>query len=387
MSFLDTVGLEIEGGGLEQGAVGGIINKSLPDWRNSLEVERDASVESVLRQFTPTISIYNHDTLSKKCYGEYDDNTVMGYEIKTKPLEFPDAEVVMFKLLNALRMNGEIISPRASTHIHVGYAESFQLLQSAFAIGLWIEPLMYKIAGMGNLFRGHINNSIYCRPLELSVGVKGADGSNYSLLDTISVFESKSTIDFWKHYAIWGAKKLGGINRYHPARYFGCNLLSIPLHGTLEFRYFNSCLDSAWVLSVTRFCQAITELTTKVSSNWVIALQRNLKGDKRKSILDRWENTDYHNLLDKIEWALDKHDVSYNTSNVQRECLRSIIESSKTPKFSTVLPRTHIQKFVLTADDLDTGYHRLVKDIEDSGYLDIHNVSEHNFSVFSAEEE
>lgn len=384
MAFLETVGLEIEGSGLSREAVAELLNRRFPGWNEYFSVGKDASVESISKSISPYISIINHDNLSQRCESRLGVYTT-GYEITTIPLYFDRAEYVVRKIINALVSRGEIQSPRASTHIHVGYADSFQLMKSAFTIGLWLEPLFYKLAGMGNIYRGCINNSIYARPLELSVAVPAIDHNYYSLLNVESALKADSTESLWKHYGISISQYKLRPERYHPARYFGFNLLAIPIHGTLEFRFFNSSLNANWILAITRFCQAVTELATKVSRSWVDNLSSHLVSGERKSITEGYSDYELHNMLDMVEYNFDKHDLNFNTSSIHKRILREIIEKTPNPQFTNAIPKSHIKTFLLR-EQLVWGLFKKVDNPIESGYTDIHNISTSFSSIISSEE-
>lgn len=375
--FLETIGLEFEGMGATRDQMIRLLSSQYGDSIfNSVQVARDASVEARLRLLSGngTFGAFDHNPLARSV-SNGTNRITMGYEITTAPLTFEEQESLIPRVMKTIIANGESISPRASLHIHIGFAHNFKLLTNALRVGLWLEPLFYRLAGMGGMFRGEINNAIYCRPLGLGVAVP-AEGTRafYKLPNIKRLLSARDSDEFWLCYGINRDVFASNPNRYVPARYFGLNLLSVLIHGTLEYRYFNQTLNPAWILTMARYCQAITELISTAPRDWANSLPI-------PDMRTKFSEVYYLNLLGQLESAFTRFDVSYLPTDVHKRIIRKILDCSEIPDFNDKIPMTHIRNWVLSSSQIGTGIFDVEKNICESGFVDIHNIDRMNLST------
>lgn len=369
-SILSTLGIEVEGVSLTREDVVYILESNLGDRAKDFPVTHDASVESRAKRVTNGMILIETNTLSRLLSGG--DKTTSGFEIASIPLTYDTLERELPILLNSLASAGEIPTNRASLHVHVGYAHNFTWIKNAFRLGLWLDPLFYLLGGMGGIFRGYINNAIYCRPLSMGVAVASEKETYYRLVDYNRILKVSTIEEFWKCYGIDLENFSSNPNRYVPGRYVGLNLLSTILHGTLEFRYFNLSLNPVWVMSIIRLCQGVTELSIKASPKFInkLPIEHVLKNRTKEDYLITFEN-----LLS----AFDLYEIEYNLSPMQRKTIRDIILKSQIPEFNPKVPVTHIKGFLLDSRKLSQ-FSKLDK-ICESNFIDIHNVQETDWSL------
>lgn len=370
-NILDTVGIEFESIGLNISEATMCIAKSGMD--SYLRLDRDASVESS-SGLIPNSDIKTnlHSVGVREIRDLLQDRATMGYEIKTIPIMIPTVEKVVWKFLSQLRCYGDFENKRASTHIHVGFAGSTKILVNLMKFGIKLDPLLFRMAGMGRQFRGEYNNSTYCRPLVLGPVVSGADGLKYRLLNPTSAVHSDESTTFWKHYAI-NPRDDGGVHRYHPGRYFALNLYAIPLHGTLEYRHFNQILDPLLLISTVKLVRALTELIFYISSKEIEELPE-------IDLFKEYKNQVYMeflvNLIDKIR----EFDLDYCPTNKEIDALMMNIENTPHHKIINENVKTHVRDYHLPPIYIRTGFfERITGRTRNPDFVDIHNIGE--FSI------
>lgn len=384
--LFDTVGLEIEGTLQDREYMQQqLIPKLAKVMGNSFKyvvLDRDASTESraetlaigskyrIVSQHT---SAYRN--LSMAGSGSVN---VYGYEFKTQPIEISKLEKVLYPLMFTLYEFGDVISDRSSIHCHVGFANNFRMLKSLLVIMLHLEPVLYRLGGMGGLFRGHLNNAAYCRPLLNSCVVPIAQMSHTKqfahIINGLAARDAANISDFWAAFGLDYSQS--SQHKYHASRYSGMNFFALYSHGTAEWRYFNKSFDVPLVISITKLMRAIVE-TSSLLSRRELGRFDVIDSSKEISVNDA-EGT----LGMLLAMCHEKGVENIPTDNEVAHILEVLAESSFTP-----LPEKptncHIKEFAITPQIVAKGHLKIVDDYLRTNYVDIHNIEERPLSIFS----
>lgn len=348
MYRLDTVGMEFE-------TTSRLHNDFYRDelfskyFRNT----HDASIESQIILLKNNIYMLDSEEAPSIFSGL--ERGTAGVELVSIPLNFEEMTGAVSLLTKKLfKFGAKDEEERAGIHIHCAYPISHKILVNTVRLGLSFESLFFHLGGMGYNFRGATNNSIFCRPLS-SFGppiVKNRYSDWIQLLDIEHLLNSKDITSFWR--AFGGIDVNNPPNRYHPSRYFFLNLFSAFLHSTLEFRIFNTTLNSDYILACMRFCQEFTNL----------ALQSKNPFDFVSSV--------YEPIMSPQE-LLDKFCMHTNIEPEWQKILFTMLE--KTPKIE--LPSkyimTHLRDYTTIDNDWDAKKFSS-EDFSSSGFIDIHNM-------------
>jgi len=178
--FLDSVGMEKEGILLNKELMPDrlfpVLKNLFPN-KSVINITRDASTEFIadLLRIGPSRSLYvsSHTKASRNINGIGRGNsTVFGYELYTNPLSIEEMEKLVFPLIYTLVEMGDSVSKRAAVHFHVGFAQNLRLMKRLLKICLALDPVLFRLGGMGGTFRGYCNNAAYARPLLAPLAVK-----------------------------------------------------------------------------------------------------------------------------------------------------------------------------------------------------------------------
>jgi hypothetical protein len=368
---LDTVGIELESLGLTRDKASSILG-SLPNGIGSnFNVHRDGSSEINIYTVpvnTPEryIQFSSHTKESEDLFARKYDKSVSGYELISNPLYIDSAELTLAVLLPALENNGDFVSERCATHIHVGGMKNLNFLKNCLKLGLWFDEVFYSLAHLdSDKFRGYSNNAIYARPLQNGPYFK-YNRYYYQMLNWQKALEAK---DLYEFYACYGVNvENGEPPKYHPGRYFSINLFSIIRIGTIEFRHFNQSFNPDMVIAITKLCQLFVEVAIKAKSSDLESL---VPGDVFKT-----RTTSYY--LDKLNQFLnlaEKLECDYLITSDEYKTLSSIIRNYKGIGIEDVEVLTHCRDFEISGDIMELGGFRRSKDkpIPD-GHTDIHNI-------------
>jgi hypothetical protein len=374
---IDTLGLEIEGTILTRDDVmrvlkdfgpfspEGTAGESSPIQR----IHRDASVESSIAVSRNGMKFFLGSNLMKSLptVRGYCEGVVSGFELITKPLLMEELVPFLKSALPRLACEGEIFSPRASIHIHTGFPSIFSALKNAVTLGLKVEGLLYRIAGLGNEFRGSINHSIYCKPLAIPPVVPLGE-RQYGKLSPQKAQFAENQDQFWGYYAI----APGQATRYHPARYFGVNIFSTRLIDTLEFRHFNLSLNPGYIVAVSALCQVIAELS-------LLGNQEDFLKMRGVDITERTPVGDYERVLIDLSEFARKYGAESSFGSPSIDSLMQIIENTPEPLFRQENVLTHTNYAARHMQfELDLVEAR---DVIPSGHVDIHNFGNEERSI------
>ncbi len=353
MPAYDTIGIEVETDAVTKPR-GSHIAREL---NGAFIAGRDASIETQVYITRDGMKLLDRNYVRSSL-----NRDTMGVEFISSPLAFADFKVGIRNLTGLLKTYGEPeVGTRSSIHIHIGYnTRKSSSLKRLLKLFFNVEPLFYRLGGMGYPFRGLSNNSIYCRPLTHKFGppvVGCEDGNFYHLFKPLDLLAAKTIDSFWYTMAI----EPGNSGRYHPSRYFGLNLYSTLLHGTVEFRYFNKTLDHTKIVAVASLCQSIVEWAEEGSDeinapdfpledkNSLLFLYQLLKG-----------NSNYR-LSEKTLYILEEMVSSTESFKIQER----FVKSHLLEKWS--LPERYLMNYERERVSL--------RDAIDSGFIDIHRIN------------
>jgi hypothetical protein len=366
---LDTIGIELESIALSRDTAGRILGKLPGGLGSNFKVTRDGSSEMNVYNISMNnrnVMINAHTRESEQLLdGKYPQNTV-GYELISIPMDIDTTEKALHALLPSLECNGDFISERCATHIHVGAMKNLRFLKNALKLGLWFDEVFYSLANMGqDKFRGYSNNAIYARPLVNGPYFK-YDRDYYQVVNWKKALESD---DLYEFFCAYGTNINGGeLHKYHPGRYFSVNLYSIPRIGTIEFRHFNQSFNPGLVSSIAKLCQLFTE----------IAIKSGEKELKNLDVGDVFTLESPSHYLEKLYKLIDmgnRLDCDYNLGKEDIPQLERIIYKYKGIGIKDVPVLTHCRDFTVPAECIRDGelQHAKTKPIP-AGQVDIHNI-------------
>lgn len=353
--ILDHFGLEIEGLFSTRDEISLFLNRTLGSNIHLVqEIHRDASCETPMLTYNGFGLINPPDALKSLLRKQ-----TYGFEIVSKPLNAAELEVFLTRILLGLQRMGEKVSPRTSIHIHIGFPESLQFLKRALALGSLVEPLLFRLAGLGTDFRGRSNASIYSRPLSSGPYLIGEDTGFKYKLNPLNGITAPTMESFWRGFLINYNETY---ERFHPARYFAWNLYSVLLRGTLEFRFFNLCLKPEWVLTVARLCQSLTELS----------ITEQIPDLPHLNPFDVYKDSIYEDMIERLIFSIRRSNIQYKEITERKQTLMDILHNTPHHNLGKEQVLTHIQRTYSDRLLKDSGLKPVKDDIKGSGYIDIH---------------
>lgn len=367
----ETIGAEIEGGSLNRDVVTKMVGDLLSRGVISI-VTRDASVESTVCPISPKVNLFlGSKFLRESSVSDLTANqSVIGYEIVTAPLRRTEIQDSITVILNRLTKAGEIFSPRASIHVHIGFPYGTMFLKNIVRMGLKVEPLLYKIAGMGNIYRGQINKSAYARPFASPPAIRDARNNKYLVLSPERALEAAGDDEFWRYFA-WN---LGQTDRYVPLRYFGINVYSVAMRGTLEFRHFNFTPSHSKINSTIELCQMIADLMIRLP-------ERAIDSMHTVSLFESNSSDSYFRLLETLISLSHDYDSPFKLSSMAEKNLYKLVETTPQPVFTKEVVRTHLGKYAVDGSDWpELSY---ASSTVDPGIIDVHNFTSGDRSIIS----
>lgn len=384
--LFDTMGFEVEGTLMQrdemQGTVLPKLQRLMGPMYNKVFLDRDASTESFAETFrlagrpraiNAHTSAYHR--LSLRGGGE---SRVYGYEFKTSPLEMQEIEPVLYPLMWTLYEHGDVVSDRASIHMHVGFANNFRMLHSLLTIMLSLEPVMYRLGGMGGTFRGHLNNAAYCRPLLNSCVVpiaKLAPKRTYAqILNPVAARDAKNLDMFWAHMGV--NYDSPSQHKYHASRYVGSNFFALYSHGTYEWRYFNKSFDVPLVIAIAKLMRAVVEtssmcLPKDVSKFDVIDSCQEISVGDAERVLGM-----------TVALCHEKGMENMPTDSEMAHILEVLRQSHFVPLPET--PTTcHIADFMVNDALVQKGNLRLFEEVFQTSAVTVHNIQDKIMSIYA----
>lgn len=427
-AYLDTIGIEFESVGLAKENVYEYLSSVMPvEMSNGkLAVTTDASVQMFAdrirlgnRTFLMNAHAPGHDKIAHLSSGK----TTMGYEIVTSPLEIPELTRITLALTQALENMGDFTSPRASTHFHIGFANNLRILKNMLTVGLALDPVMFRLGGMGGTFRGATNNAAYTRPLMNSLAVpivggilpnvstapvefdpddesheeegdlneldefetalsqasqsiqellsKTKTGKYAQIINPEKALEARTLDEFWASFGIQYPSM--DLDKYHPARYTGINFFGIPAHGTLEFRHCNQTLDPFLIIAVAKFLRAVVEMSTIIDKN---ELAQFVPVNPHVEI----STGDAAEIVQRIMYVCQAKEIDPVPSRREIELLLDTIDNSHFEPLPETPVLIHLDNKRIRADMVKKGGLRILDEVLPSSSVTIHNIK--NVTLF-----
>ena len=422
--FLDTVGLEGESVFLSKEVVSDGMNRALstvfPN-RRVVNIGRDASAEMFVENLFLTnsrkLQISTHTSAANLLEGMGRDRRTIGYEFWTNPLPIKDMEKFLFPAMFFLVGQGDSVSDRAASHIHVGFAHNLRLMKRLLRICLAFDPILFRLAGMGGVFRGWKNHAAYARPLMHSGVVRISRGSSRNnpspviavpdldsrgnvtgritrranpefvemveqeiaggnsqlvkIINPIAALGAKDLDEFWASFGV----NVSNLTKYHPSRYTAMNFYAILAHGTMEFRHPNASLDPQLLLAMIKFLRAMVEVSTLCSKEEILSFEI-LPSNVQVSMGDATE------IIFKILNLCRKHEVENLPTSDEMDIIISTLEISTFIPLPETPVLTHINDFLLSERLATTGKLEFVEKVLPPNHVDIHNIDQKESSIF-----
>ena len=380
-AVIDTIGVEIEGIGLPQESVGDLvtapIHSRFGEIARKFSITRDASTEfnaSVIRTSAGAVLVSNHTReMAETMGGLRLGGKRMGYEIVTVPLTIKELEQVIYPVMYQLVQAGDFLSDRAAIHFHVGFPNNLRMLKNFLRISLMLDPVLFRLGGMGGTFRGHINLAAYSRPLmnSTAVNVNGRTAGKRFARITNPKFAitAKTLEEFW---AGFGVKYMmgGGSAKYHPCRYSGINFYSVPQHGTVEFRHFNQSHDAFLVVAIGKFLRGIAELATLMTPSEVSGLEIVPSNDEISM-------SDASQILGKFYSLCQEKEIENLPGDAEMESILTTLNNSHFESIPALPVLTHIRdgNNTIPMETALAGNLEFFSEVLPPQYCDIHNIT------------
>ena len=416
--FLDSVGLEGESIFLSRDNVQDSVVRALsavfPN-RRIINITRDASAEimvEMIRAGNGYLNFSTHTEAVKMLQGMGRNPQTIGYEYFTQPLSIPDMEKMIFPAMFTLVGMGDSVSERAATHIHVGFAQNLRLMKRLLRVCLAIDPVLFRLGGMGGIHRGWKNNCAYARPLMNSVAVRmGRDSTPrpgqtimrlnpttgnaerhtvtedeyeeargdttsfpyMKIINPMRALEAKTLEEFWASFGV----SQSNVTKYHPTRYTAVNFYAILAHGTIEFRHPNSSLDPQLVLALIKFIRGMVEVSTVASKEEIQSFPIMLP-DEEISLADSME------LVTRVVNLCRKHEVENLPTANEMDILMATLEISRFIPVAKTPVISHVQEFSLSSKLAKLGKLEGVMEVLPASHVDIHNINNRESSIFDS---
>jgi len=389
---LNTAGIELEGTGLERNLVNSNVvspvNHRFAEKGGVITLGKDASVEfkaEYVRMGNTALLTSTHTKETKRImgFGNSDYQRIMGYELITLPLEMRTFAPVVYETMYRLNNLGDFSSKRASTHVHIGFPHNLKFMKNLLRVCLTLDPVLFRLGGMGGEFRGNFNLACYARPLLNSACVpisgKGIslsgmseeeiDGLNFKwaqLINPRAALDADSVEQFWASFGILAGNPCS--HKYHPSRYTATNFYAIPAHGTIEFRHGNFTRNPELAVAYTKFIRMLVEMSVFLGKQELYKFDI-IDSNKQISMSDA---VAIMSMVLEISREKDLEDLPDDGD------MSLLIETMEKSSF-TALPatpvKTHIKDFVLPMEIVRLGNLAMVKAPLSSKSLDIHTIS------------
>jgi len=389
--LFDTVGMEQEGISLDkENNLPTMINnmkKAYPYTGGQIAITHDASTEfnaTYIRTNVGLILVSNHTPEMSSLFSDIKyENKIMGYELVTTPLEIPQLESLIYPLENYLVASGDFLSNRAAIHYHIGFGNNLRILQSLLKICLQIDPVLFRLGGMGRTFRGQINRSAYARPLLNSVAVnvstRDTEKRYARIINPIQAMDAKTLTEFWAGFGV-AYRSGGGSAKYAPCRYSGSNFYSVPQHGTMEFRHFNQSHDAYLIMAIAKFLRGIVELSTVINKRDLSTLEV-VESNKEVSMSDALT------IVNKIVSLCHGYELENLPDEEEVAVILEAISLSHFVEIPAIPVLTHVKddSNTISLEIAKMGKLEFFSKVLPPHYLDIHNIKENPSSIYDCE--
>lgn len=412
--FLDTVGMEYETTALPRDYVSEKVRRVwmmvMGDHADRINIVHDASIEFIadwVRTDTRLLSISQHTAAAKHLYGiGQGSSRIMGTELFTTPMELPEFEATIYPMIDVLKRFGDYTSKRASVHYHFGFANNLRLLKNLLRLCLQLDPVLYRLGGMGDTFRGNINYAAYARPLMNACAVPVTNNRKLSLTESLTLshaqkaaklqamknddagrinaqwvqiinpfaaLDATSIEDFWAAFGV--NYPSGGSIKYNPPRYSGCNFFAIASHGTMEFRHFNQSMNTPLLVAIPKFLRGVVELATVLNKHEIQSFEP-IDCNNEVSMADATE------IVYRLLSSCREKEIEHLPTDREVDLILETIENSHFEPLPETPVHTHIKEYAIDAGTAIRGHLLPLEKVLNPEYVDIHNISEKIISIF-----
>lgn len=409
----ETIGCEYESLSKDIEEIQVLLSRTLPrylgeGWRNVV-VTSDASVQFKSEKIyfgNKRFNVSIHTPAYRNLPGAGNNGTkVMGFELYILPNIIPDFERIVHPLFAILESSGDFTSHRASIHFHAGFPNNLTILQNMVRIGLHIDPVLYRLGGMGGTHRGYSNKYNYCRPMLNSAVVMVAGSSKkksypegpipriprtleelreedlprrytgssmgkirwVKVSNPVASLEAKTAEEFWACFGIDYTQNISV--KYHPVRYAGINFFAVPKHKTMEFRHFNQSLDASLVVATGKFSRCTMELASRLSKRE--SYQFEMQNPFQEISMGQCVSS-----IERIVGLCQEKEIENLPSERELQILFETIENSRVETIPKNPVKTHIDSFTIDPYLVHLGKLEEVESPAESNHTDIHNIQD-----------
>lgn len=192
--------------------------------------------------------------------GSIDPGTDRGVEVCSPPLDFNDPEqrAQVSKVVDVLRAAGLETHRGAGVHVHIdakhedGRVMTHKELAAVVRFTYKFEDAMYRIASAGwQTIRDGIHS--YAMPIP-----------EHTARAVMHITDEEDLWEVWEGSVAWmqrhrSNRRTASLILEEMERYTATNLHAFKVHGTVEFRYFNSTLNPARIQAYIALCMAIMD--------------------------------------------------------------------------------------------------------------------------------
>lgn len=264
-----------------------------------MEVEYGGSIEHVVSELraaglSSRTSQHGYLGYSQTEWVVKSDGSVSnGGELVSPPLDYDDPahrSQLAAALASVVRAGGNTV-PAAGVHVHIGASDLTAKQVAGVARSFTrYEDCIYRIASSGWRTIRPCAAS-YAKPLPRSLAEKLSKAASDSQLRSA-----------------WYGDSTGGLvaSHGHASRYFGLNLHSWFLSGTIEFRVFNSTLNPKRLEAYVVLCMALVQDARDGSMRSISRSHR--LGSMAAGVLS--DKKALHQLCQMLRWENDTHPIT-----------------------------------------------------------------------------
>jgi hypothetical protein len=279
-------------------------------------------------------------------------------------------------------------------------------MKKLLRVVLHVEPILYRLGGMGRKFRGHSNLAAYARPLlqpaagtisaarldrnsiprgirlsdeemrrvllnqsresETSGGTKGYA----KVINALAALEATTLQEFWASFSVLYTQG-GGTNKYHASRYSGTNFYAIPQHSTIEFRHSNQSQNPYLIIAVGKFLRAMVEMSTLLGKQEVGNFYP-IHPSEELSM------SDMTSIMENIVRLCHEKEVEEIPSNEDMTLILETLEKSSFVPIPETPVLTHAREFSIPENIVTLGKLEVVKKVLPSCQVDIHTITDYS---------
>lgn len=248
----------------------------LPSNKGTLYIQSDTFTDFILPLVK--LGLFGGEVVSPKL-----NNSIESYdEIKS----------VLFQL----RLENPSVDNRCSTHVHINVTKEYPLyaLRNFIYLIRSMEKFLYTVSGFTHINRGITNNFLFQRPIDHPHYIPTKAGSLFYVpaYDSEVLLTVDSIGEFW--YMLCDSSRE---MKYNPARYCGVSLPSIPLRGSVEFRYGNVVHDFTMLKAYINLCRNITKASFNISLPDILKEKRSIVTNDNENYVSEYREILENHLI------------------------------------------------------------------------------------------